>query len=153
MCFIQKSRIRRLKSFKKTFLLLEGQIHYAYTSIPEALMNIAYKSSYTYISDFYGYVGKELTDRKCNDFHEAWDNGIRLFVQGIYLTQDDCSIIRNVGNMPLYLDCDMQIKVLEETTAELEQTITEAETEIGQKCKIYKCTGFAVGVFIVLILI
>lgn len=153
LSFKQKSRIRRLKAFRQTIELLSGQIRYAYTSIPEAFLHIADKSGYSYIHDFYGYVGNMLMNKECVDFTDAWNQGIHKYVQDVFLTESDCEILKNVGTMPVYLDGDMQIKVLEETSRELEHLITEGESKLKEKCKIYQCTGFIAGIFIVLVLI
>lgn len=153
LCFRQKNRIRRLKAIKETLLILAGQIRYGYTSIPEAFMNIAQKSSYSYIREFYTYVAKQLKSSTCQDFSVVWKKAVTLYVQDIYLSQEDCRVLENVGNMPLYLDGQMQIKLLNEAVAEFDQILMEAQGQIQEKCRIYKCTGFAAGVFLVLILI
>lgn len=153
MCFRQKNRIKRLKAVKETLLVLSGQIRYGYTSIPEAFINIAQKSSYSYIRDFYFYVAKQLKGSTCQDFASVWKKAVGMYIQDIYLLQEDCRVIENVGNMPLYLDGQMQIKLLEEAVGELNQLLHDAQGQINEKCRIYKCTGFAAGVFLVLVLI
>lgn len=153
MCFKQRSRLMRLKAFKETLLVLSGQIRYGYTSIPEAFIKIAEKSSCTFIREFYTDVAKQLKSSTCQDFSAVWKKGISQYVQDIYLSQEDCHVLDNVGNMPLYLDGQMQIQMLEETVAELETILRDAQGHISEKCRIYKCTGFAAGVFLVLVLI
>ena len=138
---------------RSTFSLLEGQISYAYTSIPEAFENIAQKVNDQVLSEFYSCVGKILKEKECEDFSEAWNQGLKRYIENQYLSESDCRMLKIVGTMPVYLDGSMQIKVLEEAIFELDSQISEAEKHIQEKCKVYKCTGFAAGVFIVLILI
>lgn len=153
LAFQKKSRIQRLKALKETFIILMGQIRFAKSPIPQAFLMIAEKSCYTYIHDFYKYVSESLSRRTCKEFSEAWNMGIDLFIQDIFLTESDCAIIKNVGNMPLYLDAQMQLSILEETNSEIDKLITEAEKDIREKCRIYQSAGFILGLLIVLILI
>jgi stage III sporulation protein AB len=152
LCFREQSRIKRLKAFRETFILLQGQIRYAYTSMPEAFKHIADKTTYTYIHDFYQFIYQKLIDKDCIDFYEAWNEGMNTYVQDIYFNDKDCEVLRSIGKMPLHLDGDMQILMIDETLHELDNIILEAEDKISQKCKIYKCTGFSAGVVIVLLL-
>ena len=79
--------------------------------------------------------------------------GIDNYIRDIFLTEADCALLKNVGNMPLYLDAQMQIAVLEETSSQLQTVIAQAEKDINEKCKIYQSFGFIIGLLIVLILI
>ena len=153
LCFRQKSRICRLKAFKQTLLLLNGQIRFGCTSIPQAFADIADKCTYADIREFYAYAAEQLKANCCEDFSQVWNKSIALYLQEYYLTREDCQIIAGIGQMPLYLDKEMQMRILEGAVLELEQSIGTAEKNLDEKCRIYKCTGFAAGVILVLVLI
>lgn len=153
LSFKKKSRITRLRALKETFIILIGQIRYARTTIPEAFGEIAEKCSYTDISNFYEFVAANLKNHSCKEFSEAWNMGIDNYIRDIFLTEADCALLKNVGNMPLYLDAQMQIAVLEETSSQLQTVIAQAEKDINEKCKIYQSFGLIIGLLIVLILI
>lgn len=153
LAFQKKSRISRLHALKETFIVLIGQIRFARITMPEAFNQIAKKCGYTDIKNFYEFVAESLRKRSYLDFSEAWNKGIDVFIRDIFLTEEDCTLLKNVGNMPLYLDAQMQTAILEETVTQLEAVIEEAEKDIHEKCKIYKSFGLITGLLIVLILI
>lgn len=153
LAFQKKSRLVRLKTFKETLLLLGGELRFAKNPMPQALLHIADKSSYTYLSAFYRFVSENLTKHTYSGFWETWAVGIDDYIRDIYLTEADCDILKNAGNMPLYLDVKMQLSLLDETVYELEKLITETEKDIREKCKIYRSAGLIFGLLIVLILI
>ena len=152
-CYRFKNRIKRLKNFRETFLILAGQIRFAYISIPEAFDNIAMGSSSASIKEFYGYMSKTLKQKDKVDFKEAWTEGIRLYIKGSFLNEEDCRIISKVGEMPLYMDGQMQIAMLTERADELEHIIEQAERDYAGQCKIWKCAGVVSGILIVLVFI
>ena len=153
LSFQKKSRIARLLALKETFIILIGQIRYARTTIPEAFQEISKKCSYTDIGNFYEFVAVNLKNHSCQEFSEAWNMGINTYIRDIFLTEADCTLLKNVGNMPLYLDAQMQIAVLEETSSQLQTVIEQAQKDIHEKCKIYQSFGLIIGLLIVLILI
>ena len=55
--------------------------------------------------------------------------------------------------MPVHLDTDMQIKVIDGVVMELEGAIDDVTEELKQKESVYKCGGVMAGIFIVIILL
>lgn len=55
--------------------------------------------------------------------------------------------------MPVHLDTDMQIKVIDGVVMELEGAIDDVTEELKQKERVYKCGGVMAGIFIVIILL
>ncbi len=151
--YIKQLRIKRLKQMKETFILMSGQIDFAIRSIPQILINISKRNDCMPVKDFYGYVGNKLRSRECSDFNEAWNEGVNLYLCDNIFTESDREIFRNVGNMPVYLDKQMQIKELEENIKMLEEDIINASENLASRLRIYRCTGISAGIFIVLILL
>lgn len=138
---------------KETFILLAGQIDFAVRSIPKSCIDISKKNTHNFISDFWGFVGNKLNSKECSEFCEVWKEGINLYLKNGIFTEEDCEIFENVGNMPLYLDKNMQLRVLNETIKQLEESILISSKNLASKIKIYRYTGVSAGIFIVLILI
>lgn len=153
MSFKKKNRLLRLKQFKEMLLCFCGELRVVRMTVPEVFRQLAQKSRYSYISQFCKFVSESLFNHIYSGFWETWSVGIDLYIRDIYLTEGDTQVLKNAGNMPLYLDNKMQLIMLEETIGEIEKLIEETEKDINQKCRIYQSAGVITGLMIVLILI
>ena len=74
-------------------------------------------------------------------------------VKNIFTNKDLDTYIEKIGHMPVHLDTDMQIKVIDGVVMELEGAIDNVTEELKQKERVYKCGGVMAGIFIVIILL
>ena len=152
-CFCMQSRVRRLKAFKDTFIMIKGHIGFAGMNMQEIFETISCVAESEHIKEFYKYVSTQLTKKEDIDFYHVWENAVITHIKGVYLNDKDCFVIEKIGRMPVYLDGESQIKVIDMTVFELDRLIENAQEDIKQKGKVYKCLGVMAGIFIVILLI
>ncbi len=152
-CFCMQARVRRLKAFKDTFIMIKGHIGFAGMSMPEIFETISQVTESEHIREFYSYASIQLRKKEDVDFYHVWKNAVTKYIKGVYLTDKDCVVIEKIGHMPMYLDADNQIKVIDMTVFEIDRLIENVQGDIKQKGKVYKCLGVMAGIFIVIVLI
>lgn len=153
LSYIAHTRIKRLSAMVSSFYILSGDIRYGATSLPDACMNIAKGSHSDYLKNFYQRLAIDLNKDEFIVFSELWNRLIYTYVKEIYLTENDCEVLCEIGELPLHLDKEMQIKHIENICCRLNDIIAEAKSCVNNKCRIYQCTSIAAGIIIVILLL
>lgn len=146
-------RIERLMAFRDTFSLTCGYISYGSSGMAELFGSIAKNTSYDYVREFYDYMTEQLSKCDGRDMSQMWRQAVAMYCEGIFLNNEDCRLLGEMGDLPLYLDGEAQIKYINGIILKLNTRIEQLQGQKEQKGKIYKSVGFAAGVFLVLVLI
>lgn len=146
-------RIQRLITFRDTFMLICGYIGYGSLGMVELFKSIARNTGCDYTKEFYGYMAKQLSKCDGRPMSEIWRQAVTIYCDGIFLNGEDCGLIGEIGDLPLYLDGEAQIKYINGIILRLNTKIEKLQGQKEQKGRIYKSIGFAAGVFLVLVLI
>lgn len=146
-------RLKRLKLINQSLLIFETQMDYALMSIPECFEKIGHTFQQEYIGKFYYYMADKLRKDGTYSVEAEWKNAVVTYMQGDVLTEQDCELIGRVGEMPLYLNKQIQLTMIRDVRTQIDSRIMSIEKECGSKCKIYRISGLAVGVMCLLLLI
>ena len=151
--FIMNEQIRHIKTFKESLIVIRGYIGYAIMSIPEIFEVVAETIDDKNISGCYISAAMHMKKRQTDNFRTIWKNAISENIDNNYIGKKQTLIIEKIGHMPVHLDTDMQIKVIDGVVMELEGAIDNVTEELKQKERVYKCGGVMAGIFIVIILL
>lgn len=146
-------RLKRLKVINQSLLVFETQIDYALMSIPECFEKIGHTYNEHYIKNFYIYLADKLRMDGTHSFENEWKKAVNEYMKEEILTEQDCEVIERIGQMPLYLNKNIQLAMVREVHRQLENRIAGIEKECGIRCKVYRIVGLAAGTLVMLLLI
>lgn len=146
-------RLKRLRCIHASITVFETQIDYALMSIPDCFEKIGQDSNKIYLQNFYEDLAVQLRSRGDETFGTIWKMGVEKYLKSDVLTSDDCEMINLIGDMPLYLNKEIQITILQSVKMQIHNVIVCLEQECSSKCKIYKISGLSMGILFVLLLI
>lgn len=150
---IYLQRIERLMVFRDTFSLICGYISYGNSGMVELFKSISRNTAYDYVKEFYNYMTVQLSKCDGRDMSQMWRQAVAMHCEGNILNSEDCRLLEEIGDIPLYLDGEAQIKYINGVILKLNTRIEQLQSNQEQKGRIYKSIGFAAGVFLVLVLI
>lgn len=144
-------RRQDLLEFKKALLILKSEIEYAALPLPEAMANIAAKTSPP-VSRLFAYFAEALKQNESGETaYRLWKNAIRVNKQHIFLKEDDWEVITNFGKTLGYLDKQMQVDSIHFTTAYIDSQITQVQENLDKNQRMYKSLGFIGGVLLLVV--
>lgn len=147
-----KIRLEQLYELKRIVQILEGEIRYKKTALPEAFLNISNRTKQPF-SNFFCSVGRELLDNRKNTMAEIWEEKLdKLFLEA-KLTKNDKGSLMQLGNSLGHLDGKNQLDSLNLYAEQLEEEIKRSREELYKKGRVYQCLGISSGILLVLILI
>lgn len=147
-----RMRLENLKELRKSMLLLQGEIRYGKTPIPEAFCAIAERSEKEF-QQFFSNMGKALFSFSEGTLFEVWKKGIDKDLGEISLTKEDKKMLEKLGEQLGYLDQTMQINSIELYLTQVNQVIEEIGQSIGEKTRLYHMLGILGGIFLSIVLI
>lgn len=148
-----KKRLKRLEMISQSFVILETQIDYAFMSILEGFEKIGHETNEPQISRFYLEMAEQLRKNNEISFSKVWKDGTVHNLCTNVLTTEDCLLIQQIGDMPLYLNKEIQLTMIRSVRTKMNERIRMIEKECKVKCKIYRVTSLAAGFMCVLLLI
>lgn len=147
-----KMRIQQLLEFKKYMILLQGDIRYASTPLPEAVHRLALRAEGVF-REFFGELSERLMEYRGETFSDIWNELVKEYLKLTSLQAKDISAIQSLGDTIGYLDKELQMNTFELFLSQLEQEIRSQQDTIAQKTKMYNCMGVMAGVFITILLL
>lgn len=146
------NRPRDLKRFRSLMQMLETEIIYSVTPLPEALYSLSNKSEARF-SSFFAYISDCLRRRQFFSFRDAWVSGVNtVLLKETSLSNTDAEIISNFGNVLGCSDRNDQKKHFELLYIQLKHNEAVAEEERKKNTKMYRSLGFLLGIAIFIIL-
>ncbi len=145
-------RINRLTSYKESLLMMSGHIRYAKQSMPVILKDISENIQFTEIKAIYANVLLQIEDNEGKTFWDMWRAGVDESFK-MWGVKDEIILYYEAGELPLYMDKDMQLQFLEERITRIDERMCRLKNELAGKEKVYKSLGLASGLLIVLVLL
>ncbi|MGF7185828.1 stage III sporulation protein AB [Desulfitispora alkaliphila] len=140
----------QLKTLKGSLQMLETEMVYASTPLPEALKKIS-KQIDEPISSLYRVAAEKLNTGEL-PVPVAWQLGVEALKETSVLTARDYSLIESFGNYLGSTDKEEQIKHIRLMQEQLGQQENVAENEREKGEKLWKYCGFLVGIVIILLI-
>lgn len=147
-----RKRFEQMQQMRHTLLLLHGEIRYTGAELPEAIQQAAHRSENPF-SDFYEALADKMRQMTGQSLKTLWQECAAQHLKQTYLSKEDKKIFVDLGSQMGYLDRKMQLSVLEECTALLENSMTELEKSLKQRQKLGMTLGILSGFFLMVLLI
>ncbi len=144
-------RPKELRSIRSALQMLETEIAYGSTHLPEAMSMVASRCDSS-IAPIFIRAASELTSMTGATAAEAWEVSLSSFSPGSALKQQDISILRNFGSSLGISDREDQIKHLRLASEQIGMENAAAEEEAVRNVKLWSYLGFLCGLMIVLVL-
>ena len=147
-----KKRYTQLKDFEKLIVLMQNQILYVYTPLPEALEFVANKVDGVW-KEAFNNISQLLMKNSAEDVYGAFKDSINIYKDKLYLKNEDIDLIldfsKSLGESGAY----GQEQIFNLTTNNLKTHIEDAKILKDKNCKMYRYLGACLGAVIVIFLI
>ncbi len=149
MLYIRKCR--NLLAVQKGITILEGEISYGRTPLPDAFHEMA-KRTGGCVSEFFEEISRRLSFGG-EGMEAVWSSTLREIIGDCELGREEWRDLKELGNTLGYLDSRMQLQSLQLYQKRLAYSIGIWEKEKEKKTKLYPVLGTICGVLICLLLV
>jgi len=149
----KKFRLRplQLRNLQSSLMMLQTEISYTATPLPEALTRVA-KRCEPLVQELYLGIVKQLNSRQGLTAEEAWNATLFDWQRKSALQSEDISILQNLGGVLGASDREEQVKHLLLAREQLHQEEIKAENERSKNENLWKYAGILTGLLIVILL-
>lgn len=144
-------RPRELRNFRRSLQLLETEILYGATPLPQAFKYISSKLN-DYLGDFYLQVSVGISSKNCSSFSSVWSEKINQ-MENSNLSKGDKELMLEFGYILGTSDRLDQEKHFKLIYKQLELFEEQAEEEKKKSEKMYRSLGFLFGIMIFVVLL
>lgn len=149
---ILRTRAEELLELKKYFMILKGEIRYHRTPLPEAMGELAARSSIGFQS-FFQSVHENLKALSGQTFYQVWARSVEECLGDTCLSKEDKASLKRFGENLGFLDQEMQINTIDLYLSQLEEQRKRLTIEMKDRTRIYNLLGIAAGIFITIIML
>ena len=143
-------RPRELRALRSALQMLETEITYGATCLPEALVTVATRSD-VLVRPLFKQAGVELAAMSGVSAAEAWEKALAGYYPTSALKPQDHAILTNLGRSLGRSDCADQVKHLRLTMEQVTQEAANAEEDAARNVKMWSYLGFLGGLVFVLV--
>jgi len=151
MASLGSFRQQDLLEIKKALLILKSEIEYIATPLPEAMTNIAARTSKP-IAQLFEYFSKSLKQNEDGETaYQLWLTAIEAHKKSAFLKEEDWEIIGNFGKTLGYLDKQMQVDSISFTMDYIDDQISQLHGNNGKNQRMYQGLGVIGGILLLVI--
>lgn len=147
-----KQRSLNLNEFQKAIRLLNTEVVFANTPLPEALFNISEKIEKP-LSDMFYNISEKLRCGEAVSVYDGYCSTYKIYKDHVHLNKSDLNIIgdffKSLGESGIF----GQEKVFNITMDSLRMNYLEAEKEAKANTKMYRTLGLCTGAILVILFI
>ncbi|MFW5981205.1 MAG: stage III sporulation protein SpoIIIAB [bacterium] len=144
------NRIKELKELQLALSILETEISYGQTVLPEALKKTSKLINKSFEELFYDSAEKLKKSRQ-DSFAEIWEQQIKKYNRKCDLNQQDLEILINWGQQIGCSDLESQIKINQLALKRLEQQEEKAHEIARKKVKIVRYAGVLISLMVIIL--
>lgn len=144
------ARPANLQNLYVAIQLLETEISYARTTLPEACQRIASQTKKP-ISEFFQRFVAHLESENALSALEAWEQSLTVLRDSGFL-KTDVETVAQLGNVLGRSDAEDQLKHLSLLQNRLSTSIKQAEQDRDRNVRLWNYLGFCVGILVILLL-
>ncbi len=148
----EQKKLEQGISLKRMLYLLQGEIRYGFTPLPEAIAIIAGKTTKE-IQPFLLEVSKQLESYSEESFASVWQKTLDEKLRPQIMEEKFLEPILSMGETIGYLDKEMQEKTINFAIEQVEDEIFQMKDQVIKNCKMYRSLGLSFSLLIVIILI
>ena len=147
-----KRRSIHLKEFQKALLLLNNEIIYANTPLPDALLEIS-KKVLEPVSEIFGDMAFALENGYTGSIYESFENAYEKSREKISLTSDDNKIISDFFKTLGSSGVTGQDKIFKFSLDNIDINYKEARKFEKENIKLYRTLGLSIGAMLAIFFI
>lgn len=144
-------RPRHLRDLQAALQMLETEIAYGATPLPEAFVRLSRRIEGP-VGKFLARVAAFLADGQGRTAWEAWEAGLQMLRDSSSLIEADLDILRQFGFSLGVSDFSDQVRNLRLCREQLYAEEKKAEEERGKNERLWRTLGFLGGIVVVLII-
>lgn len=143
-------RPKELRSLRAALQMLETEVSYGVTLLPEALRQVSGRCDQA-TAVLFSETAAQLSTMSGMTAAEAWDKALRKYYPGTALKPGDLAILRNLGASLGISDREDQIKHLHLAMEQIDSETVRADDESVRNVKLWRYLGFMGGLLVVLL--
>jgi len=144
-------RRQDLLEFKKALLILKSEIEYIASPLPEAMANIAVRTTPP-VARLFALFAESLKHNESGETaYQLWLSAIGECKKQIFLKEEDWEAISSFGKTLGYLDKQMQLDSIGFTCGYIDQEVAVLQSEIEKSRRMYRSLGIIGGILLVVI--
>lgn len=147
-----KNHLHDMQVLNKIMIMLNGEIRYTMTPLPEAFLSIGEKES-TVFGVWLLRLAKALETLDGRNFQSVWQEELVFLEKNSNLKKEDIRLLATLGTSLGYLDKEMQMNAIALFKEQLEGRIKEGEISLKDKQKLVSTLGVLGGIFFIIVLI
>ena len=145
-------RFENLVALEQCIKILETEIVYGATPLPEALSNV-YKKGKPRVSYIFEEIKRDLVANKRSFVYDSFLEIAGELYKSLYFKKEDVEIVLSLGRVLRSSDRDNQSKIFKLVLKQIGAQIEEAKVEKNQNEKLYRNLGVITGIGIIILLI
>lgn len=139
-------------AIKRLLYLLQGEIRYGFSPLPEAIKTISSKVANEF-RPFLVQVSEELSSHEEESFSTVWSRGLEEKLQKVIIEKKFLEPLMAMGESIGYLDQEMQLKTIHLAIEQEEDLIYQMKEKVISNCKLYRSLGLSFSVLVIIVLI
>ncbi|OPY57526.1 MAG: stage III sporulation protein SpoAB [Pelotomaculum sp. PtaU1.Bin035] len=144
-------RPKELRSLRSALQMLETEVAYGVTYLPEALGQVSARCDKN-VTLLFSETAAALSSMSGITATEAWETALEKYYPGTALNERDRSVLHNLGASLGISDRQDQIKHLHLAMEQIDNETAGAEEEAARNVKLWSYLGFLGGLVLVLLL-
>ncbi|HHU85603.1 MAG: stage III sporulation protein SpoIIIAB [Pelotomaculaceae bacterium] len=144
-------RPRELRTLRSALQMLETEVVYSATHLPEALARVAGNCD-RLVEPLFSRAAAEFAASTGITAANAWENALIHYYPGTALKPQDLSILRSLGSSLGRSDREDQVKHLHLAMEQIKSAMAGAEEEAARNVKLWSYLGFLGGLITVLVI-
>jgi len=144
-------RQQDLLEFKKALLILKSEIEYIATPLPEAMVNIAARTTQP-IAQLFAHFAQNLKQNEDGEtVYRLWLSSIDLHKKDAFLKEEDWETIGNFGKTLGYLDKQMQVDSIHFTIDYIDTQTSVLQESNDKNQRMYQSLGIIGGILLLVV--
>ena len=148
----EQKKLEQGISLKRMLYLLQGEIRYGFTPLPEAIAEIAQKTTED-IQPFLMEVAAQLESYSEESFASVWKKALDEQLRPQIIEEKFLDPVLSMGETIGYLDKEMHEKTINFAIEQVEDEISQMKDQVIKNCKMYRSLGLSFSLLIVIIFI
>jgi len=147
-----KNRPNVLRNLQVALSMLESEINYGHSPLPQALKSISKKCEED-VAELFALASKNLSSRNGFTASEAWEKSLKEFFTNSYIAENDYEILMAFGKYLGSTDKQDQIKNIRLALNNLRQQEISSIQQKEKNERMWRYLGVLTGIMIFLLLI
>lgn len=148
----QRMRLEQLRQLQQLMLLLQGEIQYQCSILPEAFLTCGNQVS-SICGRWLADTGKRLNNMEGIPFQTIWEQQLQALQKETALNAANIEDLRRLGNQLSYPDKETQLGAIQLYCQRIKQQEEHLTGELPGKMKLGTALGILSSVFLIILLI